>query len=161
MPKTTISIKTYNQLENDYRRVAAEKNDLFYANECQARRIESLKSLVDAHTTRADKAEAENAALQDQHKLDKSTVNNVYTQIRQKSNELSTLKVDFDGFKRDVSRLLLLDTFQGGRENELMLTRCRNRILSVLHPENTNTAMICDTQAEVGKTPEQLECEQA
>lgn len=80
--------------------------------------------------------------------------------LRQVRSELHNEKFQYATFKSEVARLLMLQLFPGGLQQELMLTRCRNRILAELVPVPEGGPAECqivDASLERPPTPQEIE----
>lgn len=80
-------------------------------------------------------------------------------QLSKAKHEINDLRFQFNMTQREFTRLLLLEQFSGGKENELMLTRSRNRVLDLLNPTIHGEAqqIIGHSANEARPTEEELE----
>lgn len=71
--------------------------------------------------------------------------------------EIANERMQYSCFRREVVRLLLLQQFPDGVQNELMVTRARNRLLNCVEPERLTQESGFDCIAERPMSAEEIE----
>ena len=72
---------------------------------------------------------------------------------------LAQEKFQYEAFKSEVSRMLVLQAFPGGLRDKTMVTRCRNRLANELTPQphRASSQGLVDQAAETHPTDETIE----
>lgn len=137
----------------DYDRLGVSHEALYAQNVSLLEQIEHVSTRA---ATTETKLAQRNQDYEFRHNQDLETAAKLNTCRR----ELVDNEFQFQSFRSEVNRLLLLQQFPGGVQHDLMVTRSRNRILDILSPTPHHDQKLSDTVNECPMTAEELESTQ-